>query len=501
MDKFTQLLNESTIVDFKLLWKLALRYRSHLIVAVLAFASLSSYYYFQQPTIYAVSVPLKVISNHTVAQDLSSLLPTDNPNSLNLNELKISLERVQFLKSYAELIIQDPEFDKLNFSSILANKKLYGLELKRGCHNDKACLVDNLVNSLRGSFVVEQGLTENRFNLVVSALERNSAQKLSKILLKAIELDRIHVRQYVVLKEIQTVDNLIKESQSVVQKMDGYKALEDQEKLQNNISDLKERIRMIQYSSNAETANIATLESRLSENKKSTKHKGLDNRNEFEKIQKTQARLVEVKQNISILSNISEDKRSESDNLIIAQLKEEQSRLVKILPSESKRKKMEQAESFVEGQIGKAGDYEFDYQVAKNKLDKLNQDYEVSKTEMSELLQQKIVNENKVIAMKTDLDFLKNLEAKLLSLKLLNATMTSDLFFENESIVANQFRQATYLKILLFSFSIVAFLYLLSIILRFFSDDIIYGEDDVRSHFKNLDFVGEVPLFDSKYST
>ncbi|RPJ74807.1 MAG: hypothetical protein EHM20_09980, partial [Alphaproteobacteria bacterium] len=241
MDKFTQLLNESTIVDFKLLWRLALRYRSHLIVAVIAFASLSSYYYFQQPTIYAVSVPLKVISNHTVAQDLSSLLPTDNPNSLNLNELKISLERAQFLKSYAELTIQDPEFDKLNFSSIVANKNLYGLELKRGCRHDKVCLVDNLVNSLRGSFVVEQGLTENRFNLVVSALERNSAQRLSKILLKAIELDRIHVRQYVVLKEIDTVNNLIKESHSVLQKVDGYKTLEDQEKLQNNISDLKER--------------------------------------------------------------------------------------------------------------------------------------------------------------------------------------------------------------------------------------------------------------------
>lgn len=496
MDKFNQLLNESTIVDFKLLWRLALRYRSHLIVAVIAFATLSSYYYFQQPTIYAVSVPLKVISNHTVAQDLSSLLPTDNPNSLNLNELKISLERVQFLKSYAELIIQDPEFEKLNFSSITAKKSLYGLELKQVCRQDKVCLIDRLVDPLRNSFSVEQGLTENRFNLVVSALEKNSAQRLSRILLKAVELDRIHVRQYVVLKEIETVGNLIKESHSVLQKMDGYKALEEQEKLQNNIADLKERIRMIQYSSNVESANVATLESRLSENKKSTKNKGVEDRHEYEKIQKAQARLVEVKQNISILSNISEDKRSSSDKLIIGQLKEEQSRLLKILPSESHRKKMELTENFVEGQIVKTGDYEFDYKVAKSKLDRLNQDYETSKAELSELLQQKIINENKVIGMKTDLDFLKNLEAKLLSLKLLNATMTSDLFFENESVVANQFRQATYLKILFFSFSIIAFIYLISIVLRFLADDIIYGEEDVRSHLKNLDFIGEVPMFD-----
>ena len=68
--------------------------------------------------------------------------------------------------------------------------------------------------------------------------------------------------------------------------------------------------------------------------------------------------------------------------------------------------------------------------MSKNKIAKLNKDYEASKAELEALMQQKLINEAKVNGMKSDLDFLKGLEAKQMSLKLLNATMTSDLIFE-----------------------------------------------------------------------
>lgn len=496
MDKFNQLLNENTILDFRLLWKLSLRYRSHLIIAVVFFCAVFSFNYYNQPIIYAVNVPLKAIANHTVANDLSSLLPVDNANAINLSELKISMENFSFLKSYAELTVQDPQFNSLNFGAINTNNDIYGSELKKKCAKNLDCLVDQLANNLRGSFSVDQGLTENRFILTVNAKDKQTVQKLTSILLKAIELNRVHVRQYLVLKEIQSVGNLITESRSIMQKMDGYKALEDQEKLQNNISDLKDRIRMLQSSASLEMANVSTLESRLAENRRSTRKKGAGSREEFERIQKLQSRFVDIKQNISILSNIPEESRSESDKLIIAQLKEEHLRLSKIIPPEPYRKTMELAESFIEGQRGKSGDFEFDYLVAKNKLEKLNQDYEASKLELNEMLQEKILNENKVIGMKADLDFLKNLEAKLMSLKLLNATMTSDLFFEDVSSVAREFRRSSYVKIFLFSFSITLFLYFISILMRYFMDDRIYGEEEIRSHLRNLDFIGEVPVFD-----
>jgi hypothetical protein len=176
-------------------------------------------------------------------------------------------------------------------------------------------------------------------------------------------------------------------------------------------------------------------------------------------------------------------------------LKNEQQRLLKILPSDSHRRKLELSATFVGQQRDKSGDFEFDFLVAKNKLEKLKLDYEASKIELNASLQNQISNDNKVTSMRADLDFLKNLEGKLMSLKLIKATMTSDLYFEDLNFNAREFRQLTYSRSLVFSFSITAFLYLISILVRFFTDDRIYGEEEIRSYLKNLDFIGEVPAF------
>jgi PIN domain nuclease of toxin-antitoxin system len=496
MNKFNLLLNENTIIDFKVLWKLAARYRLHFLIATFVFCCVFFVNYYSQPVIYSVNVPIKVVSSHAVANDLSALVPIDTTNNVTVSELKISLGNLTFLKNFADLTIEVPSFDKMNFGSTTANKNIYGRDLKKICKKDKDCLIDQLAGNLRGIFTVDQGLTDNRFILTVNTIDKFTAQQVTGVLIKAIDINRVHVRQYLVLKEIQSVGNLINEGRSILQKMDGYKALEESEKLKNNIADLKERIRMLQYSSSVETANANSLESRLAENKKSTGNSALQSQEVFEKMQKIHSRMLDIKTNISILTNIPEDKRSPSDKNIINQLREEQARLAKVLPPEPNRVKMELSASFIENQRGKSGDFEFDYIVAKKKLEKLNQEYEESKVQLNILLQQQIANENKVISMKADLDFLKNLEAKQMSLKLLKATMTSDLYFEDVSSDAREFRQSSYSKIFMFSFAITAFLYLISLIIRYLLDDRIYGEEEVRNYLKGLDFIGEVPAFE-----
>lgn len=496
MDKFNLLLNENTIVDFKLLWKLSKRYRSHLIFSVLLCVTIFSLQFYLQPVRFSVSVPLKTVSNHTVATDLSALLPVDNSAGLSLNELKISLESATFLKSYVDLVIKDQSFNTLNFGAINGTTDVRGKEFKLICKNKFECVHDKVTKALGATFNVDQGLTENRFTLTINAKDKQTAQKVTPILLKAIEAYRIQAKQYLVQKEIVGVGNLMSESRLLIQQMDGYKALEDQERLQNNILDLKEKIRHLQNSISIESANVSSLESRLNQNRKTTRRKTGESRENYERVQKLQVRLIEVKQNIAILTNVPEEKRSVGDHLIIKQLKEERTALLAILPDEFGRKTIEVNENFLDGQINKTGDFEFDFTVAKNKLDALNRDYEAVKNELNTLLQQKLANENKVVSMKADLEFLKSLENKQMSLKLLNATLTSDLFYEDGGANAREYRQATVLRIMLFSFFTTFFIYVLSLVVRFFVDDKIYGADEMRSHLKGLDFIGEVPSFD-----
>jgi len=68
--------------------------------------------------------------------------------------------------------------------------------------------------------------------------------------------------------------------------------------------------------------------------------------------------------------------------------------------------------------------------------------------------------------------------------------------FEDFGREAREFRRSTIIKIFLFSSLMAGFFYILSILLRYFMDDKIYSEDDLKTYFANLDFIGEVPSFD-----
>ena len=495
MQKINLLLNESTILNFRLLWKLFVRYRSHNIFAIVGFFIFLYLNYYRQPIVYTISVPTKAISNHSVSRDLTSLLPADNTNSLTVSELKFSIYNFSFAKSYAELVIKDPDFDQLNLGSITLNVKQLGLELKKTCKSDTSCLVIKVASLLKESYTVESAGSDNRFILTVSSIDEKTVKRLSTIFLKALELNRVHTRQYLVLKELATVSSLIAESHSVIEKIDGLKIIEDQEKLINNISELKEKIKLIQTSTNAELANSSALESKYNENKKSTSNKALPSHEQYDKIKKIQQRIVEINSNISNLTVISKGQRTESDNAIIKQLKKEKDRLQFNIPQEANRILMAREEKFIEGQLDQASDLEFNYQVSVEKVKKLNTDYSSSKTELNNLVQQKITNENKSIGMISDLEFLKNLEKKQMSLKLLSATMTSDLLFEDINTTSKEFRQTTYLKIFLLSFSLSLFIYLVTIITRYFLDDTIYSEEDLKIYLKDFTLIGQVPTF------
>lgn len=495
MERLLTLLHESTIVDFRVLSQVVRRYKAHLLFAIIFFCSFFTYQYYTQPIIYSVTVPIKVVINHKVSTDLSALLPVDNANVLTLEELNITLSRLSFLKSIAEIAVQDSSFESLNFGSTKSRKSLTGRELNKLCKHNRNCLIERLAPSLEELFYVEQGLTENRFVLIINAIEKKTVHTLAPLLVKAIELDRIKVRQYTVLEEIESVSSLIGESRTLMQTMGGYKALEEQEKLNNNILDLKERIRMLQASTSLEVANSTSLQAKLAQNRRTTENLGAS-KESYEVFLKIEARLNDIKSNITTLTQIPEENRSATDKLIIAQLSAERTRLLAVLPAEHQLKSMVLSESFKDKQRENSGNFEFDYLVSRNKIAKLKADYEASKLELNEMMQKKLLNENKVNGMKADLDFLKSLESKLMSLKLLNATMNSDLIFEDGNQDTLEFRKSSFFKIFLFSFAISGFLYLISILIRFTADDKIYGEEEIRVYLKELGFVGEVPTFD-----
>lgn len=497
MEKLSNLLDETTILNFRLLSKLVTRYSSHLIIAFLFFVGLFTYNYYSQPIIYSVNVPIKTISKHTVSSDLSSLLPVESDQTVSLSELNVVVGSYSFIKSLAENVILLPAFDRLNYGAITNGKQVLGSDIRKNCKNNHDCMIDNLAGLLGFMYAIEPGQTDNRFVLVVSALEEKAAIEVSQALIKTIELNRVEVRRYMVTKEIDSVDKLIKESREIIDGMNGFNLLEENEKVQTELVDLKDKLRSLQASITAENSAMTALEARVRENKKN-----LDLDSKVDRLTRSQdlairSKIEEVRQNIAHLSSVPDSMRSASDKLILNNLSDELKKLESKASSSKSLSKLKYTDDFGKQQEQYEKTFEFDYSVSKNKLQKLRVEYEETRIRIEELSTDKVAKESQVAKLKGDLEFLKNLETKQMSLKLMSSTMTSDLVFEEVAKRAREFRRSSMIKIVIFSFVVTAIIYLITVIGRYFIDDKIYSEEDLKAHFQNLDFIGEVPSFDA----
>lgn len=496
MEKLNNLLDETTILNFRLLWKLVGRYRSHLFVAFLMFAVYFSYSYFSQPIIFSVSVPLKSVEKHTLSSDMSSLLPLDSNYSLTTEELNVAFGSYEFIKSFAREVLKDPIFKSLNFGSIVNGKNLFGTDIYTKCRGNESCMVDRLTDQLGLMYAIEPGLIDKRFVLVVSGLDENTVFELSRILAKAIEKSRIENRKYLVNKEIVSVESLLKETHSVIDGLNGFVVLEEFERINVEITDLKEKVRVLQMQISNEGSMVSALEAKVAENKRTIrKASKIDKMSRAQQVT-LRKKLDDVRINIASLINVPKKDRSSEDEAVLKELNYELSLLEKKY-GENIKNDNELSDDFGKLQVQSENNFEFDFMVAKNKLLKITMEYEEAKNRLEELNKERILKESTVSRLKSDFDFLKNLESKLMSLKLMSSTMTTDLIFEDMSRKAREFRRSSAIKIFLFCFFLVLFVYGVSIVVRYFFDDKIYSEDDLKNHFKNLDFIGEVPSFDS----
>jgi hypothetical protein len=496
LEKISNLLDDVTIVNFKLIFKLTKRYFPHLYGAFFLFLVLFTYFYFNQPVIFSSKVPVKVMGRHALSRDLSDLQEIESTSTVNIGELNSMISSYTFAKSMSSQIVSQANFKNLNFGSILTGDKVLGKDILQKCKMDLTCASDKLTNYIGSLYTIEQGLTEDRFKLVINSLDEATSLYVAGALSKTIDKARIEVRQYMVVKEINSVTKLIDESRLGLQKENAFFLIEEVERNSQVIEELKEKMKILQSSLSNEIANLNSLEAKVGENQRVLKSKKNIDSYSKSKYKATQQKISDLRSNILSFSNVAEASRSPADSTILEQLKAEIVKLEKILPEEELLKNQEMEDAFGDQQKSKENDLNFEYLVSKNKVDKLENDYEETKTTLDDLQKDKIAKEADVNRYKSEIDFLKNLESKHLSLKLLSSTMTSDLQFEESGNSVAQVRKSSPIKVFFFASFLALFVLLLSLVFRYLVDDRIYSEDDIAPYLKNLDFFGEAPSFE-----
>lgn len=495
MKKIELLLDETTVINFRLLVKLAMRYRTHFQFSLLFFFSALTYFYFTQPKVYSTQIPVRTIVKHNVSSDLSSLIPVTDTESINQMELSLILSSHSFLRFYAEKLQSSPFFGKMVLGNPAMGKKTEALPLIKECREEKNCILDKLIPALQGSFAVEQGISESRFNLVLFSFDQQTLSLQKKIFVSAVDSYRIQGKQYQISKELTSVEDLIRENQNSLKNSNGLEILDKHEKNNSMIVEVKDRIRMLQVYINEARTSLTEMTARSSENRRMLAGAVQNDRLGVSEALSLGKKIRDLRQNIAALSVLAEDQLSEKDKGIIGKLKAELATLEKRRANFSEDTESE--ETFLQDQHGKEKTLGFDLAVIRKKLNTLESELETRKAELELLTSENLVNESFVSKARHEVEFIKNLEGKRLSLKLLASTITTDLLFEESSGGIREFHVLSLLKVLLFAFFLTFFLYGSSLVIRFMIDDHIYSEDDLKVHFSHLDFIGDVPSFNS----
>lgn len=495
MKKIELLLDETTVINFELLIKLAMRYKTHFQLALLFFVLALFSFYYSQPEVYSIQVPVRTIVKHNVSSDLSSLIPVAESEAINQVEFNLILNSHSFLSFYAGRLQESPYFNKMIFGNPSYGKKIEAASLIKSCGSDKGCISGKLIPALSGSFTVEHGISENRFNLMLFSFDQQSLLLQKKIFVSAVDAFRIQGKQYQISKELASVEDLIRENQNSLQASNGLDLLDKHEKNNSMILEVKDRIRMLQVYLNDAKTSLTEITARSSENRRMLAGSGMNDRMGVSEALSLGKKIRDLRQNIAALSVLPEEQLSEKDKGIIVRLKAELSQLEKRRARFSEDTESE--ESFLQDQHGKEKALDFDLAVVRKKIKTLESELTSRKLELELLTSENIQNGSLVSKARHEVEFIKNLESKRLSLKLLASTITTDLLFEENGAGVREFQVLSLLKLFLFSFFLTFFLYGSSLIIRFLADDHIYSEDDLKAYFSHLDFIGDVPSFNS----
>lgn len=493
MAKLQRLLNESTIIDIKMVFRLCIRYKPMAILGIITFILSSAIFIFSRPLIYSISAPIKVIPKQSYGKDVTGLMPRSEDYLPTLEELKLDVHRRSFITRLAAAIISDNSFQVKSF---LNNEKGFSFKNWMNCKDVKSCKVSLLANVLDENIQVENGLTNDRFMLVVSSSDKTVPPLILKYLVEELERERISNGQYTLKKELLSVEGLLKESQSLTKLKLGENTLEEQSILINKISDLKEKIRLLQQNISNESVLLSSLSAKLKENKKNLQYRSTT----LDKPEAVAARIKfqEMKGNLLQLKSIPEHSLTNSDNLVIEQLEQQLKDLSIQYRSIASLQTVEQKESFNEKQRENQNSIEFDLEVSKNKHAKLFAEYNNTSNELNEAIDSKQALETKVSSLKSDLEFQKELESKQMTLKLNIASYSSDVVFEDYQMIVNVSRSTSMGIIYIWSFLFSVVVYTLLLIVRFVFDDKIYQAEDIHHSIKGVSFVGEVPAFSDK---
>ncbi len=495
------LFDEKTILNFPFMFSLSFRYKFLLYSLPFAIFLTTLLFYKTQHTIYGQEVSLstnnKGMNNGQGGSNPMAALFGDDQQFLSKNELMAIFKSYDFLDSFAKEVLDHPDFNNFNFNSIHAKKLVDTKEIFAPV-KDRAAKIEILQGMLPNFYTFDSGMAEHRYSLKIHTLDSVTTQALTDILVKVIVDYRVKQLRGSVDQQVLSYSELMARGHEDLKLKGGHDVHHRQASLDSRILDSKERLRATQQALNIEKRTADALEIQVKQGRDLLEREDLaESKGRLETFGSLRLRLKEVTSNINSITTISEHYRTPTDNSILEQLKAEASRIRSqmALQGRVERHLAGQDVLDIDKEKSNAG-LAFEYEVSKKKRQRLAEDVDKLQLELDKLISEKVEVDRLLVKVAPDLEYIKMLEGKIVSLKLLATTIVSDVLFDKYSKSPSVFTKSSLLQILIFAVFMNLFIYMGLNIFFFFMDDRIHEEAELRTYFKEFQIIGRTPEFE-----
>jgi len=498
ISKMKSLLDETTILNFKFIIKLAKRYKWIIFVAPLLVAVFSAYLFKVQNQIFAAEISFRYIpeNKNTGVSALSALVEDDN-SRVSPSEITGIAESINFLQGVSQDLADYPNSKDLNLNSIHSvNKKTFD-EIIGPCQEDRDCVVNKIRDSVIGLFTLTEDLfVDEKYNVVVKTLEPKTTKILLDFVQKNILSYRLNTIKNQLKSQIQITGRLVAQEEASVDALGLKEVVQERSILADSLEALIKKRELYEVTLGEKKVELEQAQISLKYTKNTLGKKiTLNDKKKYEKLKSLLLRKELLSADITALE-YSMGSNSNDDNAIIKDLKVELSRINTELKKLESSKSKGMLGDFQDEKLKTKSTVEFSIKVLKDQIDGLAKSIDKINEDRSDIIK-KIGNKDSFLSKnQATMDYLKLLQAKFLQLKLIEDTIVADLIFEDYSNVRKRYKKYTLFSVIPFSIAIAFVLSLILLIIRYAFDDRLFDEEEFKSLFSDIEFIGEIPKID-----
>lgn len=483
------------------MWKLVLRYWKSSLAATVIIFSISAVFYLNQSELYTTAVKFSDMNAKADPTMLAmgSLLGAKAQGGNSSADIVGLRHSRDFTQTIAERLFKNPFFYSLNFGkSLIDVSKKNGASIFRNCKGNRTCVVDTVAKMIPQFYVmIDNERTNTNYVLQVQAADKRTAMILLEEIKMALHDTRISFLKGALEGQRKVTSEMLDQNKKSLFDLNYDKKLENKALLDNQLAQLESQISsqnkiMIEHQNN-----LSRMEAKVKGTRDALK-KDIDysDLNSDKKRQSLEAKIESLTNDIHALE-VAEGGTSLKDQGIIAKLRQELKEAQKQLQGIKRdRHSLVSTDRFIKNTEQSMDVSEFDYRVYKKHLENATVVLDDMTSKKKELLEAQLKLQEEIEKLRPTVEFVKALEAKLLHVKLMEETVTTDLRFDTFATPPDNSKRLG--KVILFAYTMMIWTMVLMVYLvtRYLLDDRIYDEDDLKKFVGDVPIIGETPKFD-----